>query len=117
MSAFEDLFEEVAAPALLEHGGEPVGHWPAGADGVQAEVTGIFDESHEPRRELGRGEEQVRRATLLVAASVVTNVKDRWAVRGEEWATVGAPVPKGGLKTIQLQRNEKTATRQSGGLL
>lgn len=118
MSRLSNHFAEVARPALLEHLGETVTHYPLGVVASAASVTALVDLAGDAQVDSdGEGERLIRRGRLEISAAVTVtyserhNQRDSFLVRTQLWQAVGTGGTDGAIKTVLIERREPIATK------
>ena len=105
MSLFTDDITSEAITDHFDHFAETVTRYPLGVVANSEPVTAIFIES-KPVRDTSRGEEVVRKGELHVKDSVTVDEKDQWLINSELWQTLAVGGVEGGMRILQLQRND-----------
>lgn len=108
---YDDLFDELAVPALEEHLGESFTQYPAGvAASAVPDLTVTFLED-EPQRDFAE-DEVTYEADLLVNADITVDPADRWIRDSDSttWETIAIGKVDGGIRMIRVRRDEGELT-------
>lgn len=101
------LIENQVGSVFLDtdHFAETVTRLPRGGTENPKSVTAIFMEG-EPDRDTSRGMEVVRKGELWVDDAVTVDVEDQWRINSELWQTLTVQGVAGGMRMLELQRND-----------